>query len=430
MSKSNQNMSLVVLSNKKATKKDKLSKKKREISKNSNFSIKKLKEEPVSYAFKTKNSAPKFRLSKGKNVIISHTEYLLDIITASSGYHVAKLSINPGLSMAFPWLSRIAPNFEAFRLRKVSFMYKPASSTVVNGTIMMVSDPNPTNSAPESKTDFLSLKGATTTNVYKLLVFNPLIKDVNLEKSYYVRSESPGVNQDIRLYDPCNFYIGYWGVQNNATIGEIHISYEVEFINPTLYLSKQLLEQVETCSFNSLTGISQNYPLGDNFLSRLIGKFQSVGLSYKKGSTAGHIFSSTKSISKVISSVMNLASSFTSGTLPGLLFKVASLILTSSSSTLNTFEKNDIIMWEDSDIDVLQQYDDDPSKFEDISNDNSSVQTHVVSHDGNQVVQTYTFRMKAGDILEVKWEPGTSNKVPSAVYSYRMTDNIFGADPY
>jgi len=387
------------------------------------ISIKKLNQEPISYAFKTQQKGPKFGFKDGC-ATVSHTEYLLDIYANSSDYNCGKIPINPGLSGPFPWLSRIAANWEAFKFEKLVFSYKPAAPTTTKGTILMVSDPNPLNPIPESKTDFLQMKGAVTTNVFKLLNYAPIQKDFNLEANYYVRTQEPGNNEDLRLYDPCNFFIAYWGCESGSTLGELHVSYVVKLIKPTLRLGKQLTSQTESWALKQNgVGVSANYPLGSgDFISTAIGKFTEAGMKYLKGSSSGHLFGTTKFISKVISTMFNLGSAWVSGGVPGLVLSVLKQITGGNS----TYLQNNSSFFVDSSTDVLALYDSKPELFEEdteATKDVSALGRCLLA--GNMyVIQQQEYQLKPGQLLQITWDKTANNISPAGVRSFVMTDKM------
>lgn len=82
--------------------------------------------------------------------IVRHREYIGDLI-ATAGFVVNPQKINPSNGAIFPWLSKIAANFEEWIPRGIIFEYRTMSSdTVVNvssgspalGTVIMATDYN------------------------------------------------------------------------------------------------------------------------------------------------------------------------------------------------------------------------------------------------------------------------------------------------
>lgn len=184
-------------------------------------------------------------------VIIRHREYIRDI-QAATNFTNQVFPLNPGIQSSFPWLAQIAPAFEQYRFRGIVFEFKSTSAdvvlsgaastalgTVVMGTQYDVLDPPFTNKFEMQNWEF------TTSNKPSHSFMHPVecAKSQTPLTMLYIRSADPPVNSDKRLYDLGNFNIAVVGMQNvndadpdtpPGNIGELWVTYEVEFFKPKL----------------------------------------------------------------------------------------------------------------------------------------------------------------------------------------------------
>lgn len=181
-------------------------------------------------------------------VILRHREYIRDI-ESSQDFKNLVFPLNPGIQRTFPWLAQIAPSFEQYRFRGVVFEFKSNSADVVLsgaastalGTVVMATqydalDPPFDNKFEMSNWEF------TTSQKPSRSFMHPVecAKSQTPLTMLYIRTGDPPGGSDLRLYDLGNFNIAVVGMQNVAgenatsTIGELWVSYEVEFYKPKL----------------------------------------------------------------------------------------------------------------------------------------------------------------------------------------------------
>ena len=381
---------------------------------------------PVQYSINTKQGQPKMT---GKNGVIniSHTEYIMDVVTSNggtggfNGYTCAKLNINAGLSAVFPWLSTVARNFVNYKFKKLNFIFRPMSSTTVPGLIMMVSDPDPSVGLIESKKDFLNRKGATTGNPYRVFKYSPIAGDVNKEKSYYVRSTNVPVGSDIKLLDCAAYFCAYQGTPTNTLIGQFHVEYEVELSVPVLSLSTNLLDNIESFTASSTGTVGASYPLGADFdITGIVGKFVSAGFSYLKGTSEGHLFTTDKTVSKLVEAGGNIGNA---------------LVSAGSAVLVNLFAKNEstesddnLIEFKDESSDVLSLYNSSPSSFTDVTStyiDPLFVAYTIglsTSYPPNSYsIRTHFHKIPPGTVVKISGNT-SGNNIPVSSGYFRMTD--------
>lgn len=186
---------------------------------------------------------PQFATAKATSqagVRVCHREYIQDV-QGSTGFVIQNFSINPGQYLTFPWLSSLAANFEQFKIHGMVFVYKATCATAVSstntalGTVIMATQYNSLASPFTSKQQMENYQYAVSG-----VPFNDMIHPIECERgqttieNLYVRTGAVPSGQDGRLYDLGLFSIATVGMQAQATIGELWISFDVELLKPRI----------------------------------------------------------------------------------------------------------------------------------------------------------------------------------------------------
>jgi len=204
--------------------------------------------------------------STNSNIRIRHKEFIRDV-SASNAFSLETLSVNPGLSSTFPYLSGIARNFESYRIHGMVFYFKSNSADALNstntalGTIIMASDYNVLDQSFQNK---MGMEATTFSNSTRPSqdMFHPIECAPNQSSSLqrYIRGGAV-TSGDLRLYDWCNTQIASQGVQANSVVGELHVSYDIELINPQLTVPRGLNIPCEMIAVTAST-VTNLVPLG------------------------------------------------------------------------------------------------------------------------------------------------------------------------
>jgi hypothetical protein len=187
----------------------------------------------------------------------------------------AILPINPGLSSTFPWLAEIAANFEEYRILGMVFEYKTTSAASITsgtntamGVVMMATQYN-ANNAPLADKQHLENYEFATSCVPSISALHPVecAPNLNALSELYIRT-APVTGQDLRLYDLGLFQCSTVGFQSANIVGELWVTYEVEFFKPklTVYSSIYIQEKAKT------GGSSNAAPFGSS-----VGNFTRLG---------------------------------------------------------------------------------------------------------------------------------------------------------
>jgi hypothetical protein len=185
-------------------------------------------------------------------VVISHREYIADILSAGNAFSlVANLQINPGLDAkdggAFPWLSGIAKHFQQYRFEGLAFEF--VSTSGVQGTsqalgeVIMSTNYNVNDPQPANKQQMLSQAFAVS-KVPAADFTHPIECDPKVtvgNGKLYVRGgpiETDNIS-DPRFYDMCETNIATQGQTlpasgDHITLGELWVTYQVSLYKPQI----------------------------------------------------------------------------------------------------------------------------------------------------------------------------------------------------
>ena len=244
---------------------------------------------------------PKFA-HDSSSVTISNVEYVRDIYAPSTNapFTVSTLAINPGLPVAFPWLSQIASNYQEYELVQCIYTFKStiadfAAASGQVGQVIMATQYNPSLEAFADKETMMMYEGSmsckTSSNMLQGVECDPHKLAATTGRKY-VRSGNVASSEDLKEYDqgvlniallnPPATYLG-------QVMGELWVSYTVTLRKPRLNaLNGNSIPSDVFCYFNQ-AGVSKlnygNY-FSDDF--QLSGPRNSFGARmYAVGLTLG-----------------------------------------------------------------------------------------------------------------------------------------------
>lgn len=194
---------------------------------------------PVAVGLSRKNGIPRMVTSPNGTSTISHTEYFGELKSDPStvgAFFVTSRPINPGSSVMFPWLSTIAPSYESYRFKSLSFLYEPSVATSMAGVIQLAVDYDVKDAAPSSKLELMSNAHAVRSSPYTFAKYTLDQKDAGtLGTRRYVRTGAVPSGTDPKTYDVGSFLAATSGfAATDTTSGELYVSYVVELITPQL----------------------------------------------------------------------------------------------------------------------------------------------------------------------------------------------------
>jgi hypothetical protein len=195
-------------------------------------------------AMTTADSVPQF-VKNEHSVTIRHREYITDLAVplTPGAFDLNSYRLNPGDEKTFPWLSRIARQYQEYKFKGAVFVYKTMSSDITAGgalgTVVIATNYNTNDNEFTSKMQMEQSEFCVSTKPSQSIL-HPIecAPGAGRAEFLYVRtpgSES-GAMQDARLYD--------WGKTQVATVGlpgttgnvlgELWVSYDIELTKPIL----------------------------------------------------------------------------------------------------------------------------------------------------------------------------------------------------
>jgi hypothetical protein len=174
---------------------------------------------------------------------------------ANGLFTVVKHAINPGLKATFPFLHKIARNFERYAMHSLAYEILPSVAATTPGIAHILGDVDPADRAPTSKVEAYALPVAQRGQVWQKTIANmkPLTAFFKLAKGAFkhVRTgaHTAADPTSINDYDCGNVYTGTEGViipeelkrgvrlLGNAIgtpTGELWLSYTCDLVNPSL----------------------------------------------------------------------------------------------------------------------------------------------------------------------------------------------------
>jgi hypothetical protein len=191
------------------------------------------------------DTVPRF-VNNDHAVRMTHREFVTDLVVPENptDFHNDTYDINPSNIRLFPWLSRMATQYQQYRVHGMVVEYKSMSSDYAAsgplGTVMIASNynvndlPYPTKVALENSEFAVSSKPSRS--IIHAIECDPNLGATN--RYYYVRDLTASGTElsDNRLYDLAKIQVATSGLPGTAgaTMGEIWVSYDIEFTKPVL----------------------------------------------------------------------------------------------------------------------------------------------------------------------------------------------------
>jgi len=179
---------------------------------------------------------PQFSTTRQTN-IVCHREYLGDV-QGTTAFSVTRYPLNPGLPQTFPWLSTVAENYQEYRIHGLIFEYRSLLTDFVTGgspgVIIMATSYNADAPQYVSKQEMENSEYAVATKPTTNLIHGvECATSETILPEKFIRSGTLTSNLDLKMYDLGWVQVGTQGNPTQA-IGELWVSYCVEFFKPTL----------------------------------------------------------------------------------------------------------------------------------------------------------------------------------------------------
>lgn len=187
-----------------------------------------------------KGGPPAFA-SMNTGMRMAHREYIADV-TSSFFFKNTTYDINPMSSTTFPWLSKIAANFEEYTIKGLVFYFNTTSGNAISstnnalGVVGMVSVYDPTDAPLASKREAEDYAGCVAGVPSSSLLHPVECKPrANVLDRLYIQTTNLTNPEDKKFYSLGTLNVFTQGMQqSDVTIGELWVSYDVEFHNPKI----------------------------------------------------------------------------------------------------------------------------------------------------------------------------------------------------
>ncbi len=183
-------------------------------------------------------------VKKGEAVVVSHKEFLGDVLTGTgtpSVFDLQSYDLNPSNRDLLPWLSQISDSFQEWELDGCLIMYKSLASNNTTslgmGAVIMAVDYDIDNSAPTSKIEMEQLEYCMSERPASSMIM-PVECARGLDVLNHLYIAPAGVvptGKDPKFYNMGKLYVATDGCPAAATkIGEVWVSYELSLYKPIL----------------------------------------------------------------------------------------------------------------------------------------------------------------------------------------------------
>jgi len=179
------------------------------------------------------------------SIRVTHREFVKDLVVPNSPstFSLESFLINPANATLFPWLATMARQYSQYKIHGMVFAYKTMSSDITAGgalgTVIMATNYNSIDRSFVSKIEMENSEFAVSTKPSMSLVHaiecDPKYSGLDV---LYVRDPSYETvdTNDRRFYDYGRFQLATTGLPGTTgtTMGEIWVSYDIEFMKPVL----------------------------------------------------------------------------------------------------------------------------------------------------------------------------------------------------
>lgn len=190
---------------------------------------------------------PKFENDRD-GVVISHREYLGDLITSSTvgGLKLDTFDLNPSSINTFPWLSQLAgPNFQQYRFDGLIFEFKSFSADALNSTNTALGavfsainyDYNDSNFTSRNQIENSDWSTSVKPSEGMLIPVEcaPRLTGLNGGLLYVLNTPTVPLGADPKTYMLGKMTIGTKGFQGTSVnVGSLYVTYKIRLYKPIM----------------------------------------------------------------------------------------------------------------------------------------------------------------------------------------------------
>lgn len=195
---------------------------------------------PVSLGNNVRNKTARITPTTGGGIRVRHIEMFDSIrgATSATAFAVHGYDVTPASNLMFPWLSQIAENYEQYKFHNLVVRFVSKCPTGGNagtdtGTSYMAIDYDSLDASPQSPVQIRSYQNCSEATLWLNNTMSLIKKEPNMRGWLFCHNNNPGA-ADIRLSQLGIFYFCNLGsgIDSTKFIGDVSVSYDVEFMTP------------------------------------------------------------------------------------------------------------------------------------------------------------------------------------------------------
>jgi hypothetical protein len=190
----------------------------------------------VSQTMTVKRNKPRITGSRG-NIRIMHKELVGEVQTNIVGGVVTSAvktdgesiyHLSPTNTHLFPWLSRIARNYDYFRFDRVRFVYVPTCSTSTAGRVMLGFDPDAADPIPTDRSALSSYSCSIDSSAWGVCKLDAKLPN---NQPWYQTNDitTPAMYSTSAMGQA---FWASWAAGETTSVGELYVMYEVVLKDP------------------------------------------------------------------------------------------------------------------------------------------------------------------------------------------------------
>lgn len=175
------------------------------------------------------------------DIDVSHKEYVASLTGTSVPFlmlgnsaFVPGYDINPGNTLLFPWLSKIAGGFEKFRFERLTFELVPHNPTTAAGAVFMAVDYDYDDAVPTDPADLMINRGAVAGDVWTPKELKVDVPRMNEGLPWRFVESSGRSNSGSRLSYGGYAMVAIQGCAAAVTF-DLYVAYSVRFSLPAIH---------------------------------------------------------------------------------------------------------------------------------------------------------------------------------------------------
>lgn len=191
----------------------------------------------------SEGNIPKVANIVDEGIRICHTEYL-GTVTSTTTFSNSVYYLNPGLSATFPWLSKLAANFQQWKIHGCMIVFKSQMTDAVAtfsalGSVAIAANMNPAERACANQIEMEQLKFCAVAKPSEHITA-PIEcgKASTSMNAYFVRTSAVPGNASVMDYDHATIQVATASAPSGGVVlGRLYISYDISLLNPRMVMT-------------------------------------------------------------------------------------------------------------------------------------------------------------------------------------------------